>query len=205
MSDSIKIDTLGLDASKASKNGWERVVKAVWQGGVVCALLVAVTIYYIDLPLATFLHQSKIDQIRWIRGFLDLPILLTPLAMLYMLLYGLRYAKMKSNRHYHACFVISSTLLIACQVKNILKIAFGRTWPRDVSGRDVDLILSRFSTGGFVNDGIHAFHPFAGTKAFTSFPSGTTCALMASLSQLGFTIPFYGLYWHLYLFLLSCH
>jgi membrane-associated phospholipid phosphatase len=78
--------------------------------------------------------------------------------------------------------VISSTLLVACQLKNLLKIAFGRTWPRevkDVSVSSVDTVTG-LASRGYVNDGIHAFHPFAGAaKPFAAFPSGSTAALIA--------------------------
>jgi membrane-associated phospholipid phosphatase len=65
-------------------------------------------------------------------------------------------------------------LFVALGVKELLKLAFGRTWPETWTG----------GNPSFIRDGAFGFSPFHGGAGWASFPSGhetLTCAVAACL------------------------
>lgn len=141
-----------------------------------------VCVLWVDLPVAQLIHRNGLDRYLWMRWFLDTPIVVAPVAAIYMSIYIARHFGGQPGSQERIWFIISSAFLATLQIKNMLKLVFGRTWPREVI--DPSLSASQCAcipqSRGFVNDGIHAFHIFGGdSKQFTAFPSGSTVALIA--------------------------
>jgi glycosyltransferase 2 family protein len=154
-------------------------------GLLVAAAAVWLCVLYVDRPVALWISHAIRERYRILTPFLDLTIVLSPLAIIYIIVYAMRrtFAR-RVSPHENAWFVMATTFLVTLEIKNILKIAFGRTWPAHISANDVDLILPGAPSRGYVNDGIYGFFPFTGTKPFTSFPSGSLSAVVTFSTQL---------------------
>ncbi|MBB3228868.1 hypothetical protein FHW69_003513 [Luteibacter sp. Sphag1AF] len=161
---------------------WRNVFRIMVWGLLITVPLSLACILWVDRPLAVWIHLHGLDTHLWMRSFLDVPIVLTPVAMIYAIVYVLRRSSRPASRGESEWFVVSLSLLVALEVKSVLKLAFGRTWPREVmnvgapQSRAYDCIASH----GFINDGIHTFNAFQGAdKQYSAFPSGSTVALLA--------------------------
>ncbi|GGA81772.1 hypothetical protein GCM10011521_20140 [Arenimonas soli] len=119
--------------------------------------------------------------------FLSAPILIAPGAALFLVVHAIRRGYGRGGQVERAYAVIAATLLVALAVKDMLKRAFGRTWPRNVVDPGPEAISSGCSPSslGYINDGLHGFHAFAGvTKPYQAFPSGSTVVLLATVLPL---------------------
>lgn len=173
---------------------WRIAANFIVYGGLMAAFASWVSIRWVDHPVATWIHQNGVDQHLWMRTFLDAPIALAPLGAIYMLGYILRRARSNPGVMEWNWFVVSLSLAFSLHInRNVLKIAFGRTWPRLVTDPSASAVRVSDCIGpsqGFLNDGIDAFHPFGGTiKAYSAFPSGSTAALIAIVVPLFVLFP----------------
>lgn len=143
---------------------------------------------WIDIPLAVWIHENGLDRHLWMRRFLDIPIVIAPVALLYIILY-MGHCPGTRSTSARQWYVISVTMLVALQVRTLLKILFGRTWPRSVQdvvvGSEPGLAAS--PSLSYLDDGVHTFNFLGGAaKAFAAFPSGSTTALISVLVPLSF-------------------
>lgn len=166
---------------------WRALGRFIALGGVVTIALTMAAVRWVDLPLALWIHGQGLDGHLWMRTFLDTPIIATPIAVIYALVYVARRARSRPSRAERDWFLVSLTLLVSLQVKSVLKLTFGRTWPREVmnvsisgGGSAKSAAYDCVSTHGYINDGIHLFNFFHGSeKQFAAFPSGSTASLVA--------------------------
>jgi hypothetical protein len=161
---------------------WKTPMKVIAIGAPITIALSLLCIFCIDLPLSLWIHKHALDTYPWMLNLLSTPIVISPAAAIYVLVYVIRRHTGDPGRNEHIAFIVSTTLLVSLQIKEMLKIAFGRTWPRHVvnPGTVPTGPGCAPSSLGYVNDGIHAFHAFGGSgKAFQAFPSGSTIALLA--------------------------
>lgn len=167
---------------------WREVRKFLLFGGAFFILLTVICIKWIDIPLAVWIHEQGLDRHLWMRRFLDIPIVVAPLMFLYVIVY-LASAGRSGSLRSRQWYVISLTMLVALQVRTLLKIFFGRTWPRSVQDVVVgsEPVRSIAESTGYLNDGVHMFNFFGGAaKPYAAFPSGSTTALIAVLIPVGF-------------------
>lgn len=182
----MKIEIEAIDAGSLVSHDflmWRRIRKVALYGFVLSVILIAICIQWIDLPLATMVHRSGFDvMVPELHIFMNIQAMITPVALIYMLVFIVKRSKSVPTARAYFWFVTSVSIFVTCEVKNMLKIAFGRTWPRNTTGGDFDLVLPDVITSqGYVNDGIHMFNPFVAQKAFTAFPSGTMSILIAAV------------------------
>lgn len=170
---------------------WRAVYRLLTLGGIVTAVVVILSIRWIDLPLASWIHAHGLDTHLWMRWLLDTPIVATPIAMLYMIVYIVRRRHTPALRAEHDWFIVSIALLISLEVKSVLKLMFGRTWPREVMNVGASKNLSDCVVShGYVNDGIHLFNFFHGAdKQYSAFPSGSTASLIAMVVPIMIIYP----------------
>jgi membrane-associated phospholipid phosphatase len=83
---------------------------------------------------------------------------------------------------------------IASALKDLLKEAFGRTWPETWSHGNPSLI----------HDGVDGFFPFHGGEGWSSFPSGHTAAIAAVAGVLWWRLPDLRWLWGLLVGLTAC-
>jgi len=76
---------------------------------------------------------------------------------------------------------------VSWSLKEILKFAFGRTWPETWTNNNPS----------WIKDGVFGFFPFHGGTGWSSFPSGHTTTISAAMIVLAIAWPRLGLLWAL--------
>ncbi|WP_294541918.1 phosphatase PAP2 family protein [uncultured Rhodoblastus sp.] len=146
---------------------------ALLAGVVVGAMLFSIAV--IDRPVAYLMfrhfHESRAPFILPTR-IVDV---LEVLAAIGLLWSGFNHALRRPfGRTGQIVLRTSLALFVAIGVKDLLKLAFGRTWPETWTCGNPSLI----------RDAAYAFSPFHGGAGWASFPSGhqtLTCAVAACL------------------------
>ncbi len=134
----------------------------------VCAALVAVCYFFVDRPVAFFVHDHDISRHEVLKWLQDPPGYADSWAPLVLAALAIRRAFGQFQRWELTLLVACVSLLVAVQFKDSLKFAFGRYWPTTWINDNPSLI----------GDGAYGFHPFAeegSSKEFGwygSFPSG---------------------------------
>jgi membrane-associated phospholipid phosphatase len=145
---------------------------------VICAVLVALSIAYVDRPVARFAYAHK--QYWPTFKILALPSLLSlPFSCIYLAGYAVRVAfgwqrGLRSN----LLLMISVATAITTSVKDELKWVIGRPWPIE-----------------WIRRGVYNCHPFTQTAYFGSFPSGHTAYIAAPMFVLWWRLPQYRAVW----------
>jgi membrane-associated phospholipid phosphatase len=146
----------------------------------VCAVLVTLCYFFVDRPVAFFVHDH--DFSHWYpvlrRPVLEWPTLPPPIletwAPAVMAALAVRRAFGPFRRWELALLAACVSLLVAAQFKDTLKFAFGRYWPDTWIRHNPSLI----------GDGAYGFHPFHKESFdeegwYGSFPSGHTTRAVA--------------------------
>jgi membrane-associated phospholipid phosphatase len=147
---------------------------------VVCAALVALCYFFVDRPVAFFVHDQDYAHryIVWDRPALEWltlpPPVLQTWAPAVLVALTVRRAFGPFRRWELTLFLACVSLLLAVQLKDTLKFAFGRYWPETWTHNNPSLI----------GDGAYGFHPFAKYEPgeggwYGSFPSGHTVRAVA--------------------------
>jgi len=139
----------------------------------ICGLCIALSYFWIDRPVAYFIHQ----ELSGYRGIFDLaarlPKVIGPLVAACTLLLGIRVVMGRPLTEFQAPIVLATFSLAVSDIfENWLKFAFGRTWPETWVQDNPSLI----------RDGVHNFNLFHGGAGFASFPSGHMVAICAIMS-----------------------
>ena len=139
----------------------------------ICGLCIALSYFWIDRPVAYFIHR----ELSGYRGIFDvagrLPKIIGPLVVACTLVLGIRVVMGRPLTKFQVPIVLATfSLAISDIFKNWLKLAFGRTWPETWVQDNPSLI----------RDGVHNFNPFHGGAGFASFPSGHMVAICAIMS-----------------------
>lgn len=171
---------------------WQTATQVILIGAPLALLLSLACIYWLDLPAALWIHEHSLDTYAWMLILLGTPIALSPAAGLYLIIYAIRRGTCNVSFYERAYCIVSATLLASLAVKDMLKRAFGRTWPRNVIDPGSEPLPQGCGSPslGYINDGIHAFHAFGGTsKPFQAFPSGSATVLIAVVVPLMVLYP----------------
>lgn len=126
----------------------------------VLLLGVIISVLYLDRPLALFMHKNGFDQLlqlRYITEYLTYIIGMTVLIMIMLKKDFLGWMRKLITMGY-----AYGTLYITITVKNLLKIGFGRYWPKTWIHNNLSLI----------NNNVYGFNFFHGSATIGAFPSG---------------------------------
>ncbi len=148
-----------------------------------CVVLVSVSIAFIDRPLAELMHRL-FHRSHWLlplAGIGQVPKSLAGPALIVAALAA--WAGWRPGSRGWSVIACSVAVVIAGSAKDVLKVAFGRTWPET-------WILNNPS---LIGDGVYGFSPFHGGEGWASFPSGHTAAIGAVAGVLWWRAP--GLRW----------
>ena len=168
-----------------STAGWARRILV---GLVACAAACAVSITFLDRPIAVAVHalirQPGSVTGRLIGNLTHTPDLHILLALVLLIAIGVtklwRRLRGTGRRRSGAAdpadvvFLASSAVVVGEVTKGVLKYAFGRTWPETWVHHNPS----------FIRDGVYGFFPFHGGAAYGSFPSGHTAAVCAATTVL---------------------
>jgi membrane-associated phospholipid phosphatase len=148
---------------------------------VLCALAVVISYYWLDRPIALFVHSQFPRNIRvLLEPVTDIPNPLIWVATITFLAFGIRgLAGRPLSKMQTAILLCSVSLIVAETIKGELKFVFGRTWPE----------TWRQNNPSFIHDGVYGFNWFHGGDAYQSFPSGHITAICAVASVLWIYYP----------------
>jgi membrane-associated phospholipid phosphatase len=145
------------------------------------ALAVVLSFYWLDRPLALFVHnwlpqnrRTLIESLTYIPDPLIWIATVTFVGLGLWSLAGRSLSKMQA-----ALMVCGLSFMAAETIKNELKFVFGRTWPETWYQNNPS----------FIHDGIYGFNWFHGGDAYRSFPSGHMTVVCAVASVLWFYYP----------------
>lgn len=154
----------------------------------VAAGLVAICYFFVDRPVAFYVHDHglpKIEVLRWLT--LPEPIFQT-WAPLFIALLMVRRAWGPFARWERVVLAICVSVIIADQFRQSLKTPFGRLWPDTWIDNNPSLIK---------NDQ-YGFFPFHTGVWYASFPSGHTARALAFFSVLWIAYPKFRWLWALF-------
>ena len=144
---------------------------------------VVVSYYWLDRPIALYVHSYVHSQMPLAHMFVRLTripeVLAVLLVVVFLVLAGRALAGHKLSRSQTVLMLCGVSLAVAVVTKDFLKRAFGRTWP-DTWFKD---------NPSFVHDGAYGFHPFHGGAYYDSFPSGHSTMACAVMAVLWFCYP----------------
>jgi membrane-associated phospholipid phosphatase len=138
----------------------------------VCVVLVTLCFYFVDRPVAHFVHHHEINQIALLWWLQAWPSLVQAWVPAVLTILALRRAFGPFYQWERALLAAAVAIVLAEQCKDSLAYCFGRYWPETWTP---DKNLSLITNGEF------GFHPFHKGIAYESFPSGHT-ARTASLA-----------------------
>ena len=134
-----------------------------------CVVLVGVSIAFLDRPLALLMHGA-FHRSHWLlplAGIGQIPLTLAGPGLIVAALAA--WFGWRPGRHGWSAIGCAVAVVIATSCKELLKEAFGRTWPEPWLGTNPSLI----------GNGAYGFSPFHGGEGWASFPSGHTAAIGA--------------------------
>jgi membrane-associated phospholipid phosphatase len=146
--------------------------------------LTALSISFVDRPLALFVHaqlqgEPGIVQLA-LRTMTGIPEFLGAMSIFLIVALSLmRLARGSLPEAETIAFLASLSIIVAETLKTALKMAFGRTWPETWIYNNVSLI----------RDGIYGFTPFNAGPGGSAFPSGHTTGVCAVMSVLWILLP----------------
>jgi len=146
------------------------------------ASAVTASYWWLDRPIASFVHHHflRYSDHAVGDGLSRFPNPLTLLALILSIILGLRMIFLGPlSRHQANTFICSLAVLFTETTKNILKFAFGRTWPETW----VD------NNPSFIRDGVYGFNFMHGGSTYQSFPSGHMAATCTVISVLWIRYP----------------
>lgn len=144
-----------------------------------CAVLVIVAIGVLDRTVSSFSHE----HFHGVRLFDALTHIVDPIPWLALLgLVASAIAALLGWRPGRWGRIVIATCLaalLAIEIKDTLKFAFGRTWPETWINNNPS----------WIGNGVFGFNPFHGGQGWSSFPSGHMTAITAPMAALWLTIP----------------
>jgi membrane-associated phospholipid phosphatase len=144
-----------------------------------CAVLVIICYYFVDRPVAFFVHDHRIPQFEELRWLTEPPPLVQSWAPLLLVLLGVRRAFGPGRRWQHVLFVACISLIVADQFRQSLGDLFGRYWPETWHDDNPSLI----------GTGAYGFHPFQVGDDVGSFPSGHSARIVGFTSVFWLAMP----------------
>jgi membrane-associated phospholipid phosphatase len=148
----------------------------------VCALLVTLAYFFVDRPVAFFVHEHQLNRIAALEWLTHTAMAFDSLAAVIVLLATVRLAFGPLTRLEWTLFAAAISLMVAVALEYYLKFLFGRYWP-DTWVED---------NPSLIRDNAYGFHPFHFGSAYGSFPSGHTARTVAVLWVLGAAYPRWG-------------
>ena len=142
--------------------------------------MVVLCYFFVDRPVAMFVHEHRFYPDK----FLLWPPLLSK-WLFYAIVAGMIavvawWLWRPGGRLQRLLLAIAANLAATEGIKDVLKWAFGRTWPEKWVDNNAP---------AWIPDGVYGFHPFHVGGAYQSFPSGHAAATFAVVSILWLCLP----------------
>jgi membrane-associated phospholipid phosphatase len=135
-------------------------------GGIV---LIVICYYFVDRPVAFFVHRHGIPRVEEFRWLTEPPPLVQSWSPLLLIALIVRRAWGPWRRWQHVLFVACVSLIVADQFRESLGDLCGRYWPETWHDNNPSLM----------GTGAYGFHPFQVGDDIGSFPSGHATRILA--------------------------
>ncbi|HEX4411995.1 MAG TPA: phosphatase PAP2 family protein, partial [Lacipirellulaceae bacterium] len=158
---------------------FERLLQRSLFAAVGCAVLVVFCFYFVDRPVAFFVHRHEIPRLEEFRWLTEPPPLVQSWSPLVLIALAVRRAFGPWRRWQHVLFVACVSLIVADQFRESLGDLCGRYWPETWRDNNPSLI----------GTGAYGFHPFQVGDDIGSFPSGHAARISAFVAVLWLGLP----------------
>jgi len=145
----------------------------------ICMVAVVVCYYFVDRPVAFFVHDHEIAKVEEFRWLTEPPPLVQSWSPLVLVLLAVRRASGPWKRWQLALFVACISVIVADQFRESMGDLCGRYWPETWRDNNPSLI----------GTGAYGFHPFEVGDDVGSFPSGHAARIAAFITVLWFGLP----------------
>jgi membrane-associated phospholipid phosphatase len=144
-----------------------------------CAALIAACYFFVDRPVAYFVHDRRAGYGPALKDLTYPPPILESWAPVVLAALAVRRARGPFRRWEWALLAACVALILAEEFRRSASFAAGRYWPTTWIDDNPSL----------VRDGAYGFHPFHGGVAYGSFPSGHTARTLSVLAVLWVAYP----------------
>ncbi len=145
----------------------------------VCAVAVVVCYYFVDRPVAFFVHRHQIARFEELRWLTEPPPLMQSWAPLLLVGLAVRRAFGPWQRWQSTLFLACVCVIVTDQFRQSLGDLCGRDWPETWHDNNPSLI----------GTGAYGFHPFQVGDDIGSFPSGHAARIAAFAAVFWFAMP----------------
>jgi membrane-associated phospholipid phosphatase len=146
---------------------------------VACTVAVVICYYFVDRPVARFVHDHRIPRLEELRWLTEPPPLVQSWAPLLLVLLLIRRAGGPWQHWQHVLFVACVSLIVADQFRQSLGDLFGRYWPETWHDNNPS----------WIGTGAYGFHPFQVGDDVGSFPSGHSARIVGFASVFWLAMP----------------
>jgi membrane-associated phospholipid phosphatase len=143
------------------------------------AALVALCYFFVDRPVAFFIHGSASGHTPYLKAITFMPTTVQTWVPAALVLLVVRRAWGPWRRCEWTLLAACVSLVLAEQFKESLALVAGRTWPETWVDNNPSLL----------GDGTYGFFPFHGGPGWTSFPSGHTARTLAAVAAFWVAYP----------------
>jgi membrane-associated phospholipid phosphatase len=143
------------------------------------AALVVVCYFFVDCPVAYYVHERDFAAHPALKWMTDPPPIVQTWVPVVLAALAVRRAWGPFRPWERATVAACVGLVLADQFKDTLAYAFGRTWPETWVNDNPSLI----------RDGAYGFHPFHGGRGYESFPSGHTARTVGAAAVVWIAAP----------------
>jgi membrane-associated phospholipid phosphatase len=145
----------------------------------VCAVVVVICYYFVDRPVALFVHRYEIARFEEFRWLSEPPPLVQSWSPLVLVMLVVWRAFGEWARWQSALFVACVSLIVADQFRESLGDLCGRYWPE----------MWHHNNPSLIGTGAYGFHPFEVGDDTGSFPSGHSARIAAFFAVFWCAIP----------------
>ena len=135
----------------------------------ICLVAVLVCYFWIDRPVAFFVHRDHFNEITAFRWLTYPPPEVQTWSPLVLTMLAVRRGLGPLSRWQKVLLVACASLIVTDQFRVCLGDIFGRYWPETWSNNNPSLI----------GDGTYGFHPFERGDDLGSFPSGHAARILS--------------------------
>jgi membrane-associated phospholipid phosphatase len=144
-----------------------------------CGLTVTICYFFVDRPVAFFVHNHKIADVEAFRWLTEPPPIVQGWSPLVLVLLAVRRAFGPWRIWQQTLFLACVSLIVADQFRESLGDICGRYWPETWHDDNPSLI----------GTGAYGFHPFTFGDDTGSFPSGHSARIVGFFSVFWLAMP----------------
>ncbi len=159
--------------------GFRRLLRGSLLALLLGAILVALCFFFVDKPVAFFVHDHHIAGFAVLKWLTYPPPILQAWAPVALAALMVRRAWGPFRRWEKALLAAAISMILADQFRESLSFVFGRTWPDTWIQNNPSLIKNN----------VYGFHPLEGNIRYGSFPSGHTARTLALAAVVWIAYP----------------